>query len=91
MHEIAHLLLNHDAQAKKTESSGLVSRHYDKQMEKEAEKLGSILQIPSKGLEILLRQHLSHEEIATRFGASKMMVFFRYNTTGLKRQGLVLN
>ncbi len=91
MHEIAHLILNHDTVAMSSATYGEASRHYDSQMELEAERLGSILQIPTLGLKTHLRQGKSKSEIALHFGASEKMVLFRYNTSGFLRQRLFLS
>lgn len=86
MHEIAHNLLNHHILAESDLPINFLGRHFNRQMEKEAQMLGSILQIPQSGLLTLLGMGYDRERIADTFCASKEMVIFRYRKCGLLRR-----
>lgn len=87
MHEIAHIICNHEYK-KLPDVLNLPSlmRDYNPQQEEEAIYLGSVLQIPREGLLWNLKQRKSYDEIADYYTASKSMVTFRVNSTGVKRQ-----
>lgn len=92
MHEIAHILCDHKY-SEAPENLELLSlmRDHNPQQEEEAIYLGSALQIPRDGLVWNLKQRKNYEEIADFYIASKSMVTFRVNTTGVKRQLSYLN
>ncbi|WP_341526056.1 ImmA/IrrE family metallo-endopeptidase [Nostoc sp. UHCC 0302] len=80
MHEIAHVLLNHQpvgfdsvtAQPKRQQ------KHED-----EATYLGGCFQIPKRGLLWATQQKMLLSQIAAHFAASEAMVQFRSNVTGV--------
>ncbi|QIR36226.1 ImmA/IrrE family metallo-endopeptidase [Tolypothrix sp. PCC 7910] len=80
MHEIAHLLLNHQpvgfdyvtGQPKRQQNN-----------EDEATFLGGCLQIPKRGLLWAIQRKMFLPQIAAHFGASEAMVQFRSNVTGV--------
>lgn len=87
MHELAHILCGHPApQLQHIPGFPLGLREYDIDKEKEAEWLGGCLQLPRNSLSWALRRGMDHDSIADHFKASKDMVRFRVNMTGLKRQ-----
>ena len=85
MHEIAHLLEKHEPSSISF-NEGMPFREYDSEQEAEAAWLGGCLQIPREGLIWAVRQRLNDDEIAAHFNASKEMVRFRRNATGVERQ-----
>ena len=86
MHELAHVICNHEMGQFSHLSHGISLRDYDEEMEKEAEWLGGCLQLPR----IALHYHYkvygnSLKEIAEKFNASQDMVKFRLGVSGLYR------
>ncbi len=86
MHEMAHLLCEHEFPKLGVVGGSLQMRHYSKEQEAEAEWLGGSLQLPRQALSFWLKKDYSLNEIADYFEASKQMVRFRYNVTGLSKQ-----
>lgn len=87
MHELAHIIQGHEViQLKKIVLPDYM-RYYDKTQEAEAEYLGSCLQLSRECLLwALTKGNMTKEEIATNYKASRQMVNFRINATGVKRQ-----
>jgi len=87
MHEIAHILCEHEVSQKTIETglSGFL-RNHDEQQENEAEWLGSCLQLPRPALIWALKQQMSQTDISNHFNASEEMVRYRINITGVKAQ-----
>lgn len=79
MHELAHVILNH--QPIRMDLT-LLKREYRKKDEAEATHLGGCLQIPARGLDWALQQKMTVEQVAGHFGASVAMVQYRLNVTG---------
>lgn len=87
MHEIAHNVLNHLIQVGEDFMQlNLIGRHHDARMEKEAEILGSILQIPDKGMLTLLNFGFDRARIAETFHCSEEMAYFRFKKCGFARR-----
>ncbi len=86
MHEMAHILCEHEFPKLCFTDNDLQMRHYSKEQESEAEWLGGSLQLPRQSLLYWLKKDYSLDEIANYFEASKQMVRFRYNVTGLSKQ-----
>jgi hypothetical protein len=78
MHELAHILLNHQP----LHIGGILIREYSKENEEQAAYLGGCLQIPRKALQWAYQSQMTREQIAYRFGASLEMVRWRCNDTG---------
>jgi Zn-dependent peptidase ImmA (M78 family) len=87
MHEISHIYCDHRL-PEPTIIPGLALplREYKKEFEDEANCLGRTLQIPRDGLLWALKRGMNENEIAEYFIASREMVVFRINTTGVKNQ-----
>lgn len=83
MHELAHVLLRHPLIGF-SPKTGLPLR--DKRYEDEAVYLGGCLQVPRLGLQWGVQRGLTCQQIAEHFGASKAMVLFRSNMTGIRIQ-----
>lgn len=87
MHELAHIICEHELpEARIVSGHPLALRSYDPAMEREAECLGSTLQLPRVGLLWALKRKMKIREIAEHFLASEDMVNYRVNTTGVKKQ-----
>ena len=81
MHELAHVLLEHDM-IDFNPRTGLPQRR--QKDEDEATYLGGCLQIPRRGLLWTIQKGMTVSQVAIHFGASEAMVTFRCNVTGLK-------
>ncbi len=82
MHECAHILLKHPMIPFDPGSS---TPPRDPRCEEEATYLGGCLQIPKRGLLWAIQKGMNTEQIASHFGASTEMVFYRANVTGQRR------
>ncbi|QKG56215.1 ImmA/IrrE family metallo-endopeptidase [Hymenobacter sp. BRD128] len=80
MHELAHLLLGHPLPAF---DPATWPATLDKQHEREADYLGSCLQIPRRGLEWAQQRGFTRQQTAAHFGASLQLVSWRCNATGI--------
>ena len=78
MHEIAHILLNHQP----LRIGGILVREYRKEHEEQAAYFGGCLQIPRKALQWAYQLQMTRKQVADRFGASLEMVRWRCNDTG---------
>lgn len=81
MHELAHLLLDHPLTLFRPDSpqETQVAMH-----EREAEYLGSCLQIPQRGLAWAQQRNFTQEQVSEHFGASLAVVRWRCNASGIK-------
>lgn len=87
MHEIAHVILNHEtSSSKKLDGFDILLRDYNEEQEKEAEWLGACLQLPRYALLYHLNKNHKTQEISVIFNASEQMVKYRINSTGVKKQ-----
>lgn len=80
MHELAHLLLEHALPAF---NPATWPATIDKQHEREADYLGSCLQVPRRGLEWAQQRGFTRQQAATHFGTSLQLVNWRCNATGI--------
>lgn len=86
MHELAHVICNHEMGQFSHLSHGISLRDYDEEMEKEAEWLGGCLQLPRVALHYHHKVYgNSVKEIAEKFNASQDMVKFRLSVCGFNR------
>jgi Zn-dependent peptidase ImmA (M78 family) len=86
MHELAHVICDHEMGQFSHLSHGITLRDYDDEMEKEAEWLGGCLQLPRVALHFHYKVYgNSVKEIAEKFNASQDMVKFRLGVCGLYR------
>lgn len=87
MHEMAHILLNHEpSRVFITPKSGAALRTHDQTQEQEANWLCGCLLLPREALIAIRRQGLSVAEACKRFGVSHDMFRYRMNVTGVNRQ-----
>ena len=87
MHEIAHIFCKHSpTQLINHISLPFLVRTFDIVQEEEASWLGGCLQVPRIALLHCLSRRMTDDEIATRYGASKALVRFRRNMTGVDLQ-----
>ena len=86
-HELAHLVLNHAADATHLGEPGLLFRgSFDREQEDEATWLAGCLLVPRDGLLAATRQTASEEALARRFGVSGDLIRWRLSMTGVLRQ-----
>mgnify|MGYP001465286761 CR=1 FL=1 len=86
MHELAHVISGHAFDGIQLNESSIILRNYNKSIEKEAEWLGACLQLNRESLLWALRKRMDINAISEHFCASKDMVTFRLNATGVTRQ-----
>jgi Zn-dependent peptidase ImmA (M78 family) len=90
MHELAHIICDHKHNQQDYDFEvpfGMLE--YNELQEEEAKCLGSILQLPSPCLLWAKNKNLTIEEMATHFNASKEMVNYRMNTSGVAKRYLL--
>lgn len=86
-HELAHLILNHAADATRLAEPGLLFRgSFDREQEEEATWLAGCLLVPRDGLLAARRETDSEEALARRFEVSLDLVRRRLRMTGVLRQ-----
>lgn len=87
MHELAHLICKHERhQAEYDFEIPFGMRHYDEVEEEEAKCLGSTLQLATPCLLWARKKKMTIEDIGEYFNASKAMVIYRMNITGISKQ-----
>jgi len=86
MHELAHAICKHKYPVREGVNLPFFMREHNPQHEEEANYLGSTLQITRKGLLWGLKEGMTIDELCEYFTASKQMVNFRINSTGVKKQ-----
>ena len=77
MHELAHLILKHQSEKISFAYGKFAERAYSTRQEREAEYLGSCLQIPVTALRYARQNGMSVDEVMTMYGASREMVNWR--------------
>jgi Zn-dependent peptidase ImmA (M78 family) len=84
MHELAHLILDHQpATVIISQDGGMVMRSYNQKQEDEANWIAWCILLPREALLQCKKQKLSVSDIATRYGVSEKLVEFRIRLTGV--------
>ena len=87
MHEMAHLLLDHEpSKIMLLHDGSLVMRTFDQRQEDEANWLSGCLLLPRVALLRVVRERKHSEEIAAEFGVSEVLVNYRVRITGVAAQ-----
>lgn len=87
MHELAHFICKHERhQVKYDFEIPFGMRHFDEVEEEEAKCLGSTLQLATPCLLWARKNNMTKEDIADYFNASKDMVIYRMNMTGISKR-----
>ena len=87
MHELAHIICKHEIHQVETDFEiPFGMRDYDEEQEKEAEWLGSTLQLTKPCLLWARKRNMATIEIAAHFNASVEMVTYRMNITGITKR-----
>jgi len=86
MHELSHLIEEHEPQGIETFNGRLLSRSYDEEQEKEAAWLGGCLQLPRTAVFKAAQEGMNNSEIGECYCASEQMVRYRRNVTGVNKQ-----
>jgi Zn-dependent peptidase ImmA (M78 family) len=86
MHEISHIILEHEPKDVTPIHNILFANNYDKEIEDEADWLAATLLLPRQGLLSVYRKTMDTSIVANRFGVSTDLVTMRINRTGIKYQ-----
>ena len=87
VHELAHIILNHSADATRLSDEGFLFRNsYDKAQEDEADWFAGCLLVPRDGLLDTYRKTQDQDRLAGWFGVSGQMIAWRLSKTGVSRQ-----
>jgi Zn-dependent peptidase ImmA (M78 family) len=87
MHELAHLILKHQAhEVDLQESKMMLVANYDKKQEEEADWLSASILLPRESLVHIKSKKKSIEQITAEYGVSKAMLSYRLQMTGVNRQ-----
>lgn len=88
MHELAHIICNHQPEEFESRENFPFQflRNYNTEQEEEANWLGACLQLPRKALEWAFKEGMNVTDIVDFYNASKSMVNYRINTTGIRYQ-----
>lgn len=87
MHELAHIILGHEFSViGKVNNLNIPLRDYDEIQEMEATWLGACLQLPRNLLLWCCKEKMSQQQIAEYANASKQMVQYRMNVSGVGNQ-----
>ena len=87
MHELAHLILDHDPTTMFFIGEGeLALRGYDSSIEEEANWLAGALLLPRPALVHIRRRRLSDGAACEIYGVSNQMLNYRMRMTGVERQ-----
>lgn len=86
MHELAHLLLEHEPGNVFFGASGLALRTHNKDQEDEARWLSACLMLSRECLFLIRRKRWSDDEACVHFCVSREMLAFRRQTSGVDKQ-----
>jgi hypothetical protein len=87
MHELSHIIIGHSpGRVDITEDGSLILNTYDKAQEQQANWLAGCLLLPREALLWILREGLSREAAAQRYGVSVQMLEYRLNVTAVRLQ-----
>lgn len=87
MHELAHLILDHQpATLIMSQTGDMAMRTYNEKQENEASWLAGCLLLPRDALLLCKRLKLSPKEGSRRYGVSEVLFAFRMRITGVDRQ-----
>ena len=87
MHELAHLILNHEPSSMYFVGEGeLALRNYNRAAEEEADWLAGALLLPRDALVRLCGRRVPMEAACDAYQVSRRMMDFRMNVTGARRQ-----
>lgn len=86
-HELAHILIEHDAGRVDISPDGLLMLStYNRDQEDEANWMAGCLLLPREALAVTMKQQIDFEATAKKFGVSRDMLRWRMNVTGVQRQ-----
>lgn len=86
MHELAHILLEHEPGNVFFGPQGLALRTHNKDQEDEARWLSGCLLLSRESLFAIRKRRLTDEQACTLYGVSREMLTFRQHTSGVDRQ-----
>lgn len=82
-HELAHGILGHPATPPLNEHG---NRHYDREIENEADWLGATLLVPRPAALHIISNKMNKEQACSFYGVSSALLDWRINSTGVKTQ-----
>ena len=83
VHELGHGLLGHSPTAAMDEFG---CRHWDQEMEDEADWLSSVLLVPEEAALLIIRRGWLPPKAAAEYGVSRRMIQWRVNATGARKR-----
>ena len=86
MHEIAHILLEHQPGKMVVTTSGLALRSFDRNQEDQASWLSGCLLLPRPALVHILKSRMSTSTACSSYNVSNDLLRFRMNATGASIQ-----
>ena len=86
MHELSHILLEHDPGNVFFGPNGMVLRTHNKDQEDEARWLSGCLLLSRECLFAIRKKRLSDDQACDHYGISREMLTFRRQTSGVDRQ-----
>lgn len=87
MHEMAHIILNHEpCQVLVSDSTGVGFRTFEKRQEAEADWLAGCLLLPRPAVANCHSQNMQVESAAEYFGVSTALYRYRLRMTGVEKQ-----
>jgi Zn-dependent peptidase ImmA (M78 family) len=86
MHELAHVLLEHEPGNVFFGPNGMALRTHNKDQEDEARWLSGCLLLPRESLFAIRRRRLSDLDACREYGVSQDMLTFRRQTSGVDKQ-----
>ena len=86
MHELAHLLCNHEPAQLSHSAGGLTFRDYNPLQEAEADWLAGCLILPRTVLQHCYKSKLTEQDVRNTYSASPDLYNYRLQITGVKKQ-----
>lgn len=86
MHELAHIMLNHEPCKVIVSTPGVGFRTFDKRQEAEADWLAACLLLPRTAVAMSHGQKMPVDQAADYFGVSKDLYRYRLRMTGVEKQ-----
>lgn len=86
MHELAHVVLEHDASRVFITEEGFALRNYNDKQETEADWLAGSLLLPRVALEMLAYNHVPKAKVLADYSVSSDLYEYRVRMTAINRQ-----
>lgn len=86
MHELAHIILKHDAAKFFVTAEGYAMREFDEKQEAEANWFAGCLLLPRTALASCLYKRTTTDTAIEEYGVSRQLYVYRQNMTGVRKQ-----